>query len=263
MKPIEKFRKRLIDNQLVVGGSVTFTDPLITDALGDCVDFIWIDLEHCYMSAESLAGHLLAAKARGIVSLVRVSGSATPYIKTVLDAGADGIIVPQVSSVDEVKAIINDCRYFPDGIRGFGPRVPSNYGRTGGRDYVEWTNKNLFVSVQIENRQAYENLDGILNLPGLDSIVIGPYDLSASLGYMGQLEHPEVVSVIKTIIKKAQKAGKFVGAGTGIDLRYANLLVEWGLQWIQVGADYNYLIYAADQIISSVRSKSTNITLKK
>jgi len=255
MKAIETFREDLKSGKKPIGVSITFTDPLVTDALGDSVDFFWIDLEHSAMSMEALGGHLLAARSRKVPALVRVSGNSTPFIKMVLDAGADGIIVPQIKSVDEVIQVVKDCRYPPAGQRGYGPRVPSNYGRSGGEDYVKQANENIFVSVQIETKEALDAVDEILKVPGLDSLVIGPWDLSASLGFMGQVEHPKVVEAINTVIQKTLTAGLFIGAGMGPDPEYAYTMAKRGIQWLQVGNDFNYLVKIADQVVGTVKRK--------
>lgn len=250
--PIVRFRQQLAAGRVCLGASISFSDPLVTDALGDSVDFFWIDLEHCTMSPGALNGHFLAARGRNVPALVRVTGSSTPFIKPVLDAGADGIIVPQVRSVEEVKQVVSDCRYPPVGRRGYGPRVPSNYGRDGGSDYIQRANANVFVSVQIENTEALAAIDEIVRIPGLDSVVIGPWDLSASMGMLGDVQHPRVVAAIETIIARARAANLFVGAGMGPDADYAAVMAKRGVQWLQVGGDYSYMIGLMDHITASV-----------
>jgi 2-keto-3-deoxy-L-rhamnonate aldolase RhmA len=173
----------------------------------------------------------------------------------VLDAGADGVIVPFVRTVEEVRQVVADCRYPPVGNRGFGPRVPSNYGRDGGSEYLERANRNVFVAVQIETAEALEAVDDIARVPGLDSLVIGPWDLSGALGRLGDVQHPEVVAAIKTIISKARAAGLAVGAGMNADADYACVMAKRGVQWIQLGCDFGYLVGFMDQITASVRSR--------
>lgn len=255
MKAIEKFREDLKNDKTLIGVSISFTDPLVTDALADSTDFFWIDLEHTAMSIEALGGHLLAARSHKKTALVRVSGSSTPFIKMVLDAGADGIIVPQVKSVEEVNQVVRDCRYPPVGQRGYGPRVPSNYGRNGGKDYIEWANKNIFVAVQIETLEAFNAIDEILGIPGLDSLVIGPWDLSAAFGMLGDVEHPVVTGAIETIIQKTRKAGLFIGAGMGPDADYAYVMAKRGIQWLQVGGDFGYLVKTAEELSFNIRKR--------
>ena len=253
--PVAVFRARMAAGEICIGASITLTDPHVTDALGDSVDFFWIDLEHSMMSPEALGGHLLAAKARNRPALVRVPGSGTPFIKPVLDAGADGIIVPQVRSAAEVQKVVHSCRYPPLGERGYGPRVPSNYGRAGGSEYIERANREIFVAVQIENADAFAALDGILAIPGLDSIALGPWDLSASLGLLGDVEHPTVVEAMDSIITRTRAAGLFVGAGMAPDARFAVNMARRGVQWLQVGDDCGYMILAMDQITEAMRAE--------
>jgi len=260
MEAIAKFRQHLKAGRLCLGASISFTDPLVTDALGDSVDFFWIDTEHCAMSPEALQGHLLAARARNVPALVRVGCGSTPYIKAALDAGAEGVIVPLVRSAEEVRQIVGDCRYPPVGRRGFGPRVPSNYGRNGGPEYIERANSNIFVAVQIETAEALEAIDDILSVPGLDSLVIGPWDLSGALGRLGDVHHPEVVAAIETIISKTRAAGLSVGAGMNADTDLACVMAERGVQWIQLGGDFGYLVKFMDQITASVRARFSHGT---
>lgn len=255
MESINTFRATLAAGRFCLGAAVTFSDPLITEALCDSVDFIWIDQEHSPLSPEALQGHLLAARSRRKPALVRVTAGETAFIKPVLDAGADGIIVPQVRSVAEVARAVADCRYPPQGTRGYGPRVPSNYGRAGGPDYVQRATAGVFAAVMIETREAVEAIDDILAVPGLDSVVLGPYDLSGALGLLGQVEHPTVVAALEHVIARAQAAGKFVGSGMGPHPDYAVRMARRGVQWVQAGGDYGYLISFVDQMTRRVHAQ--------
>jgi len=255
MNAITAFREHLAAGRVCVGAAVTFTDPLVSDALAGSADFLWVDLEHSGMTTETLAGHLLAARGRGVPALVRVAASDTPLIKPVLDVGADGIIVPQVRGADEVRRAVADCRYPPQGRRGYGPRVPSNYGRDGGDDYIARANRDLFVAVQIETAEALDALDEIAAVPGLDSLAIGPWDLASALGAGVNVEHPQVVGAIEAIVAKARAAGLFVGSGMGADPEYAARMAGRGVQWLQVGDDCGYLVRCMDEITRSVRDR--------
>ena len=248
VEAINKFRKELRSGQKCLGPGISFSDPLVTDALCDSVDFIWIDLEHGGMSPEALSAHLLACRARGVPGIVRLPGGGAPLIKPVLDAGADGIIIPQVRSAEEVKQLVDDCRYPPVGHRGFGPRVPSGYFRKADQDFVARANESLFLAVMIETAEAYACIDEILAVPGLDSIVFGPADLSWSLGAQGNMEDPRVVEAFETVIAKAQAAGLFIGCGLGPDPLFAFRMARRGVQWLQTGVDCAILIQGFDQI---------------
>ena len=254
MTPIARFRQSMRDGRLQIGAGIGFTDPLVSDALADSLDFLWIDLEHSAMSPEALAGHLLAARSRERPAIVRVPAAGTAFVKPVLDAGADGIIVPMVRSAEEVRQVVADCRYPPAGTRGFGPRVPSNYGRVPTPEFVATANREVFVAVMIETAEALEAIDAIASVPGLDSVVVGPWDLSGSLGMLGEVEHPRVVAAIGRIIAAARAASIFVGSGMGVSSEYALTMARRGCQWVQVGGDHGYLVWAADTLVSAIRA---------
>ncbi|MDO8685975.1 MAG: aldolase/citrate lyase family protein [Clostridiales bacterium] len=254
MKAVEKFKDDLKSGKICLGISVGFTDPFVSYALADSVDFLWLELEHCVMNPETVMGHFLAAYSKGVPVFVRVPDSSTSIIKPLLDSGAGGIIVPQVRSAEEVRKVVNDCRYAPLGQRGFGPRIPSNFDRNNGKDYVEWCNRNIMVAVMIENTDALESLDDIVRVPGLDSVVIGAMDLSASLGLLGDLNHPRVTGAIDKIISTARNAGLTVGAGVAPNAGAAMAMINKGVQWLQVGNDHHYIIRSAEQVISEIRA---------
>ncbi len=254
---IKWFRDQLSNGNLCLGASVTFSDPAVTEALCDSADFIWIDTEHTTMNLESVTHHLMAARAGQTVALVRVPSSALGQIKPVLDAGAPGIIVPQVRSAIEVQSIVDMCRYPPNGNRGFGPHRPSNYGRTlSDIDLYKTTmNNNLFVSVQIENIEAYKELEAIAAIPGLDSLVIGPVDLSGSMGFLGQLNHSDLTVAMERIIDVGHEAGLSIGMGMGTDYAFGQRWSRRGVDWIQVACDYSYMISGFEHITGEIRAE--------
>lgn len=251
---IRGFRRHLLDGRIQVGAGITFSDPLVSDALAPTSDFLWIDTEHGGLCPDALHGHLLAGRAAGIPSFVRVASGSVQEIKPVLDAGADGVIVPQITAADDVRAVVQACRYRPLGSRGFGPRVPSRYGRQGGMDYLEAANESVFVAVQIENLEAFAELDRILEIEGLDSVVIGPADLSLAMGLEPDLNNPILLDRIADIARRARAAGLFVGAGMGADTAYAIRLAGLGVQWLQIGGDFSFMVAKADEIMEAART---------
>jgi 4-hydroxy-2-oxoheptanedioate aldolase len=245
---INRFRANLHAGKVCLGPGIMFADPMVTDALGSSSDFIWIDMEHGSMSPEAMSAHIMAAHVHGLPGIVRLPGGGATLVKPTLDSGADGIILPQIYGVDEVKRLVDDCRYPPVGHRGFGPRVPSDFFRNATPEFVAAANKSIFVSVMIETAEAYAAIDEIVAVPGLDSIVIGPADLSWSLGAKGDTNDPRVITAFEKIIKHAKKAGCLVGCGMGPDAVFAHQMVERGAQWIQLGADCAILIQGFDQV---------------
>lgn len=250
---LQKFRARLAAGQVCLGASISLSDPAVTEALGPSCDFFWIDLEHSPLGLESLQGHLIAARATGTPALVRVPSSAVAWIKRVLDTGAGGVIVPQVRSAAEVRQVVADCRYAPAGARGYGPRRAALYGQIAGADYLQHAQRDLFVAVQIENAAALEQIDEIAACEHLDSIVLGPWDLSFALGLPGQVSHPDVRRALSRIVAAARGAGKFVGSGCGCDAAIARQLLQLGVQWLQLGGDTDYLQHAAQSVMNQVR----------
>jgi 2-dehydro-3-deoxyglucarate aldolase/4-hydroxy-2-oxoheptanedioate aldolase len=254
---IHKFREKMDAGHFCLGAGIGCSDPSVVEALAESVDFFWIDLEHSPINLESLQSQLIAARAGGTAALVRVPSMEIGWIKRVLDTGAEGIIVPQIRSAEEVSAVAAACRYPPQGKRGYGPRRPSRYGRHGDLDYLQHANKQLFVSVQIETVEAYQDLDKILLVPGIDSIVIGPNDLAGSMGLPTQTSHPQVVEAIKQIIAKSRRAGRYVGIGMGPDENYAHQAARLGVQWAQCGGDFSYMIAYVDHLFGRIRSRLT------
>jgi 2-keto-3-deoxy-L-rhamnonate aldolase RhmA len=258
---IQEFRRKLTSGQLCLGAGITLSDAAVVEALAPGLDFVWIDLEHTHLSYESVQSHLIAARAGGIAALVRVRGSDIPHIKPVLDIGAEGIIVPQIRTADEVRAVVQMARYHPQGRRGYGPRRPANYGREGGPAYMQRANEQVFVAVQIENREALGNLESIAAIQGLDSLALGPYDLAVDLGHADELDNPEVLEAINRVIQVARKAGKHVGTGMGAYARGALDFANLGLQWIQCGDDYGYMVAHADELMAQIRKQAANPTV--
>jgi 2-dehydro-3-deoxyglucarate aldolase/4-hydroxy-2-oxoheptanedioate aldolase len=248
-----KFRDKLRRGQVCLGTSITFSDPTVTEALCNVLDFVWIDMEHCPLSLEAVQGHVMATKGADTAALVRVAWNDPVLIKPVLDLGAAGVIVPFIRTADDARRAVEACRYPPEGIRGYGPRRPSNYARMGGRDFCEAANASVLVNVQIEHADAVRNIEEIVAVGGLTSVVIGPNDLSASLGYTGQPGHPRVQEAIDGVIGRARKAGVFVGIGTGDDP--AGWIAR-GLNWLSISADFDLMLRAATQIAARMRECS-------
>lgn len=252
---IHKFREKLAAGELCLGPGVTFFDPSVTEGIAPSSDFVWIDLEHNPTSLESLLSHLIAARAGGVAALVRVPSLDIAWTKRVLDTGAEGVILPRSTSVEEVQQFVDACRYPNLGTRGFGPRRPTHYARFGGNEYLQHANEQIFVVAQIETVEALEQLDQIVAIPGLDSLVVGPNDLSGSMGMLGQIQHPRVLDAIRQIAETAHAAGLHVGLGMGATLDYALEVRNLGIDWIQCGNDFEYMIRFADQLYGSIREQ--------
>jgi 2-dehydro-3-deoxyglucarate aldolase/4-hydroxy-2-oxoheptanedioate aldolase len=249
-------RDKLRSGEIALGAGITFSDPTVTEALARGVDFVWIDLEHNATTTEAMLGHLIAARAGGAASLVRIPSDDVAWIKRVLDCGAEGIILPRAYSAREVADFVSSCRYPPLGTRGFGPRRPMHYGRLGQAEYLRQANRDVFVTVQVETVELLAELDEVLKLEGLDSLVLGPQDLSGSMGRLGETTHPEVIDAMKTVASKARAAGKFIGSGLGADPEFARVLIDCGVQWLQAGNDFEYMIQGCERTFDRIRGST-------
>lgn len=252
MSAFTTFRERIGAGEVLLGASVVFSDPRVTEALTPSVDFIWLELEHALIGPESVVGHVLAARSAGVPLLMRVPSGTTAAIKPALDSGVQGLIVPQIRTVAEVQAVIDDVRYAPIGRRGLGPVRPSNYGRRSPHEVIDASTDEVFLAVQIETVEALDVVEQIAALPGLDSLVVGPTDLSASMGLLGQYDHPQVVVGIERIVTAARANDLSVGVGVG-GSQVAADMVRHGVQWVQLSGADAYLWQRFEQLDAEVR----------
>lgn len=163
-----------------------------------------IDMEHSALSLENVQTALQVMGSK-IITIVRVPGNDRIWIKRVMDTGCDGILVPMVNSADEAREVIKSSKYPLEGQRSVGLARAHKFG-AGFKEYLTSANRDRLIMIQIEHIDGVKNIDSILKVEGIDSVFIGPYDLSASMGLAGQLTHPEVVSTINTVKDKCRKA---------------------------------------------------------
>jgi 2-dehydro-3-deoxyglucarate aldolase/4-hydroxy-2-oxoheptanedioate aldolase len=253
MENANKLREKLRRGQVCVGTCITFTDPTVTEALCGLLDLVWIDTEHNPLTVEAVQGHIMATKGSDTAAIVRVAWNDPVLIKPVLDVGAAGVIVPLIRTADDARRAVAACLYPPEGVRGFGPRRPSNYGRLGGPDFCRTANATVMPMVQIEHSEAVENIDAILAVPKLAGILLGPNDLAASMGHTGEPRHPDVLRAIDTVIGRARRVGIPVGVGAGDDPEGLADWVARGVNWVSMGGDCSLLIRAAAQAAGRVR----------
>jgi 2-keto-3-deoxy-L-rhamnonate aldolase RhmA len=248
------FREKLQSPGACLGTCVTFADPTVTEALATVLDFVWIDTEHNPMSLETVQGHVMATKGTQVAPLVRVPWNDPVLIKPVLDLGAAGVIVPLIRTADDARRAVAACRYPPEGVRGFGPRRPAKYGHSRGTEYVAEANREVIVCVQIEHVDAVRNIDEIVSVPGLTTAVIGPNDLSGSLGHMAQPDHASVREAIEHVIGACRRVNLPLGIATGGEPAALAQWIDKGIRWISIGADFLVLVRAMGSIVDAVRA---------
>ena len=239
----ERLRARLRAGETVIGGHVLFTDPEISELLGyHGFDAVWIDAEHSTFDLNTVLGHIMACASAGTASLVRVAWNDPVRIKPVLEMGPDGIILPMVCTAEEARAAVRSCTYPPQGVRGFGPRRANRYGAMESGAYVEGCERALLRILQIEHRDAMENLEEILGVEGVDLLVCGPCDLSASYGHLCDTRNPEMLAVYDRFARSCRAAG--VPFGVSLSAGDRTSIREWlarGANFVGCGDDLAYM----------------------
>ena len=249
MKP--SFRKRLQAGDRLLGTMVTLNEPAVAEILGGLgFDWLFIDGEHGALDTADLAGMMQAA-GEVTACIVRVPATEEGVIKRTLDAGADGIIVPQVNTAKQAEAVVRFSRYAPLGSRGVGLGRAHGYGLRFA-EYVETANERVTVIAQAEHAEAVENIEAIVQVEGIDAILLGPYDLAASLGKMGQVDDPVVVEAIGRVTQVTQAAGLPLGM-FGVNAAAVRQYAEQGYQLLVAGVDTMHLAGAANQALEELR----------
>lgn len=197
-------RQRLDRGEPIYGTFVTTTDPTMTELVALAgFDYAIIDLEHSAIGLETMQDHLRAARGRGIGTLVRVPGNVDHEILRVLEAGAEGVFVPHVASREDAVRAVQAARYAPLGARGVYDNTRagdfSAHGLGGYREYTEQANRDVVLVVLIEDKEGVESVEEIAAVPGIDVIVLGPADLSFSLGHYGSVGHPEIGAALERV----------------------------------------------------------------
>ena len=227
---LSDFREKVAAGKICQGLVIQLSDPVVAEMAGDIgFDFTWIDAEHCPHTLQNIQSIILAQRGTGCAPFVRVPWNEWGIIKPVLDLAPAGIIVPMVNSREEAEEAVANCKYPPAGKRGFGARRGMNYGQMPLNDYLESAASEPLVIIQIEHIDAVKNLESILEVKGIDSICIGPMDLSGSMGLLGQTGHPEVLKTIDYIAAKTHEAGLMLGTASGAPME------QWrarGIDWI-------------------------------
>lgn len=199
-------------------------------------DWCLVDGEHSAQSITDMVPQLQALAATPTQAVVRIPAAEVWMVKQALDIGAKAVLVPLVHDAQIATLMARAMRYPPDGIRGMGAAMARASGFGAMTDYVHKANANACLIVQAESRAALENIDAIAAVDGVDGVFIGPADLSADMGFVGQSEHPEVDAAIRHIIARTHAAGKFSGVLTFNPARIA-MYREMGVGFLGVGGD--------------------------
>jgi len=244
-----KLKDKLISNELTIGSWLTLPSTAIAEIMCNAgFDWLVVDLEHTTISLEQAGELIRTIELSGSSSLVRLTSNDENQIKRVMDAGAQGIVVPMVKSATDAKRAVTATRYPPLGTRGVGLARAQEYGAKF-EEYLAWQSDINFgpvVVVQIEHVDAVANLKEILNVDGVDAFIIGPYDLSCSMGIPGEFDNPEFIQTINKIIQ----IGSELNAVSGLhvvepDKQKLNNAIIAGHKFIAYSVDIRMIDVAA------------------
>ncbi|RLC60919.1 MAG: hypothetical protein DRI01_09345 [Chloroflexi bacterium] len=206
-------KAKVLNGGTAYGVFCNLYSPMIVELVGHMgFDFALIDAEHGPAGVESCEHMVRAADSVGLPSFIRVAMNIRQNILRYLDIGAMGVMLPQINTQAEAKAVVEAVKYPPQGRRGLAAVRAADYGLTTSlKEYTIKANQETLVIVQIETMDAVNNLDEFLSVEGIDVFFIGPSDLSASMGYVGEPNHPEVQAMIEKLIQRIHAAGKVAG----------------------------------------------------
>ena len=253
------FRNRVLAREALVGVHAESNDPAFSEIFGQAgYDYVWIDTEHTSMSYEQIQAHILAAHYAGAAALVRAHINDLNHTKRILEMGPSGIIFPMVSTPEMAQAAMESCLYPPLGIRGFGPKRAVNYGVDDMAEYVKEQPRRLAKFIQLESAEAVKNLPEIVKNPLIDGYIIGPCDLSGSIGHLPDYKCPENLALIREIVKILNDHGKCIGLSIGFASRDEYLFWRnMGINMISTGGDYYFAVTSAKQYIADIRQSDT------
>lgn len=237
-----KLKESLKNNNLTIGSWLTIPHRSVVEIMSTAgFDWLAVDIEHSPINISEVSSMISQIQANGMQALIRIYKNDEVIIKRVLDAGADGIIVPMINSKKDAEYAVNFSKYPPIGDRGVGLNRAQYYG-TKFENYKSWVNDNIVIIAQVEHINSLHNLQDIISTNGIDGILVGPYDLSASMGFAGEYHREEVKKAINDIVKISKK-NKFPCGFHVIesDSKYVFEKINSGINFLAFSIDFFFM----------------------
>lgn len=246
-------KQKLRDGQPALGGWMMIGHPAVAEIMaGEGFDWIGVDLEHTSIDAGAFEAAARAVKGTGCDLLARLPECDGALAKRVLDAGAAGIIVPSVNTPELARRAVAIAKFPPDGVRGASLCRATDFGRDFD-DYFRRHNDRVVVVVMLEHVDAVARADEILATPGVDAALIGPYDLSASMGLAGQLQHPDVLAAHQTVLEACRARGVPAGIHVvPIDAGEVRRRIDQGFRFVACGIDTAFIMTGCRLMLEGV-----------
>ncbi|GEO81295.1 HpcH/HpaI aldolase family protein [Pararhodospirillum oryzae] len=251
LRPVNRLKRKLAAGEVCLGATLTMNSPVTAELFSRLgFDWLWLEMEHTTMADTDVLTMLQATNGSETSTVVRVPWNDKTMIKRVLDTGPDGILIPLVNSAEEARVAVRAIKYPPVGERGAGLARAQCYGLRMG-EYLQSANEEVMTIVMIEHIDAVNNIESILAVPGIDSVMVGALDLSGSMGILGQTGDPRVEEAITRVLKAAQAAGKPCGIIT-TSAEQANRRIKEGFTHLIVGIDILFLLGGASTVLSQI-----------
>ena len=253
---MESLKSKLSRCKLTLGSWITLAHPAVAEIMSRAgFDWLTVDLEHSVITIREAEELIRIIALSGVVPLVRLSANDPVQIKRVMDAGAHGVIVPMVNSAADAETAVEAVRYPLKGKRGVGLARAQGYGSSF-ESYKEWLNRESVVIVQVEHIESVNNLEAILACDAVDGFIVGPYDLSGSLGVPGQFDHPSMAEVMDRIKMVGISSGKAFGIHViEPDTKELRQRVDEGFNFVAYSLDIRMLDRACRLGLDAIRDE--------
>jgi len=253
--PVNQFKRALREARTIFGAWLVSGAPSTAEALG-CAgfDFLVVDMEHTPVDTPEMVDTLRAIAGTPAQAVVRLVWNDMVWLKRVLDGGAQTVLLPFVQNAEEAKRAVACTRYPPEGVRGVaGSHRGSRFGTVP--DYLKTASQEICVMVQIETLTGLAQLPAIASVPGVDSIFIGPSDLAASKGLLGDIANPAVQEKLKDAARQCRELGKPCGI-LGMNPEMVEKFIGYGYTWIAIGSDMAFMVARAQESLRKAKSLS-------
>lgn len=246
--PENPFKQGILARREQIGLWSALCDPYIAEiCAGAGFDWMLIDAEHSPNDLRTILGQLQAMAPYPTQPVVRPRIGDVPLIKQILELGVQNLLIPLVESAEQADLMARAMRYPPVGVRGVGSALARSSRWNRIPDYLATADEQMCLLVQVETRRGLDNIDAIAAVPGVDGVFIGPKDLSAAIGFLGDTTHPEVQETIRQSAERIRAAGKAAGIlADNPDL--ARRYLSWGFSFVAVGSDAGLLARGAENL---------------
>lgn len=252
---LKRVTQKITSGGVPLGTVINLSDATVTEVLANAgYDFLWIDGEHSPLGLPEVSRHVLAARSYGVAPFIRIPWNDPVRAKPILEMGPAALVFPFINSADDAANAVAACRYPPKGVRGFGPQRANLFGSESLGEYMSRSEQEPWVVLQIEHVEAVKNLDAICEVVGIGSLLVGPFDLSSSVGRAGQLKDPEVIALFDRVAETANQKGVCFGAfALADDEETIRGWLDRGASWLALDTDMGLLRQRALNSVERVR----------